>query len=667
MSQTHRLVKLFDTQRLPVILQSEAAECGLTCLAMVANRYGHRIDLNTLRRRYPVSLNGIGLPGLMKLADRLQFATRALRLELDEIENLQCPAILHWDLNHFVVLAKAGRRSITVHDPARGRRTLSREEASKHFTGVALELVPTERFEVIISRDVGLLKVLAIGFTLLMLIGAGVAALRSLVIVNMSAQLNIQMASNLFRHLIRLPLSWFEKRHIGDVVSRFGSMDAIKSLLTDEIVSAVVDGVMLVGTLFMLFLYSPLLAAIVVGTALLYALFRLAVYRPFRRLTEEAIVAGAKEDSNFLETIRGAQSIKLFGHEAQRQTGWQNLYAEALNAGIRIDRLGIGYGTVNTVLFGLENVLVIYLAALLVIGNEMSVGMIFAFMAYKGQFTGKATSLIEQMIQLKMISLHLARLGDIVTTPAEDEGPQAANEPVSSEPIRGAISVRDLCFRYSETEPLILDGVNLEIEAGQSVCLIGPSGCGKSTLMKLMLGLLEPTHGTVLVDGMDVRQLGTRRYRESVASVMQNDQLLSGSIADNISFFDPVVDQKRIEGCATVAAIHTEIMRMPMAYHSLIGDMGTTLSGGQKQRILLARALYKRPRILFLDESTAHLDVTLEKRINGNLSWMRLTRIVIAHRPETINAAERVVRVTPTGCFERTGTEAATRAPSAAR
>jgi len=703
-SDSRRLIKLFDTRRLPVILQSEAAECGLACLAMVAGHHGHRVDLNTLRRSCPISLNGIGLQGLMKLADRLQFATRALRLELDELDNLQCPAILHWDLNHFVVLAKVGSRSITVHDPARGRRTLSLEEASKHITGVALELVPTERFEkkneeeparlsdlwrrirgvkrtlvqlialsfvlqlfalagpffmqlvideVIISRDVGLLKVLAIGFTLLMLVGTGVSALRSLVIVNMSAQLNIQMASNLFRHLIRLPLSWFEKRHIGDIVSRFGSLDAVKSLLTDEIVSAVVDGVMLIGTLLMMFLYSPMLGAIVVGTALLYALFRLAVYRPFRRLTEEAIVAGAKEDSNFLETIRGAQSIKLFNHEAQRQTGWQNLYAESLNAGIRIDRLGIGYSVVNSVLFGLENVLVIYLAALLVIGNEMSVGMIFAFMAYKGQFTAKATSLIEQMITLKMMSLHLARLGDIVTTPAEEDGPDIGTGPASLDTIRGALSIENLSFRYAETEPLIFDGVNLHIEAGQSVCLIGPSGCGKSTLMKLMLGLLDPTHGKVLIDGVDVRQLGTRRYRESVASVMQNDQLLSGSIADNISFFDPVVDHKRIEACAKIAAVHPEIERMPMAYHSLIGDMGTTLSGGQKQRILLARALYKRPRILFLDESTAHLDVMLEKRINRNISRMRVTRIVIAHRPETIGTAERVVMVTSEGCFER--------------
>ena len=702
-ARTHapqRLLRLFGTNRMPVILQTESAECGLACLAMIASHHGHRVDLDTLRARYPVSLKGIDLHGLMQLADRLHLATRAVRLELDELGNLRCPAVLHWDLDHFVVLKKVTARSITIHDPARGQRTLPREEASRHFTGVALEFVPAPGFErkkeerrarlsdfwqrmqglkrilvqiialsmmlqlfalaspffmqlvideVVVSRDLGLLKVLAVGFALLMLIDAGVTVLRSLIIVNMGAQLNIQMANNLFRHLIRLPLSYFEKRHVGDIVSRFGSMDKIKELLTGEIVSAVVDGVMFIGTLAMMYVYSPLLATIVAVTVGLYALFRFAVYRPFRRLTEESIVANAKEDSNFLEGIRGAQSIKLFGKETQRQSSWQNLYADVINTNIRLGKFGIGYNAVNSILFGLENVIVIYLAAQLVIGNELSVGMIFAFMAYKRQFTDKATSLIEQIIELKMIGLHLTRLGDIVMTDTEDDDPDGTVLPR----FRGDIRLENLSFRYSDTESPVLDGVDLDIAAGQSVCLVGPSGSGKSTLMKLMLGLLEPTAGKILMDGRDIRQLGVRRYRAQVASVMQDDQLLSGSVADNISFFDPGAEQKKIVACAKIAAIHHEIERMPMGYHSLIGDMGTTLSGGQKQRVLLARALYKNPRVLFLDESTAHLDVLLEKRINRNISRMRLTRVIIAHRPETIASADRVVLVADGGCFER--------------
>ena len=561
---------------------------------MVANYYGHKIDLNRLRQSHPVSLKGIGLHGLMKIADQLHFATRAIRLELDELKNLQCPVILHWDLNHFVVLKKVTGRSIILHDPARGKHILSLEEVSKHFTGVGLELIPTKEFErkdeeqkahlsdfwqrisgikrtllqilllsfilqifaivmpffmqlvideVIISHDIELLNILALGFLLLILIKVGVTALRSLIIVNMGTQLNIQMANNLFHHLIRLPLSYFEKRHIGDIVSRFGSMDKIKELLTTEIVTAVVDGVMLIGTLVMMFLYSPLLAIVVVTSVSIYALFRLAVYMPFRRLTEEGIVAGAKKDSNFMETIRAAQSIKLFGNEAQRQSVWQNLYADALNIKIRIAKLEINYAVVNGIIFGVENVLVIYLAAQLVIGNQLSVGMIFAFMSYRGQFTGKAASLIEQVIKLKMISLHLARLGDIVMTGIEKD----ANAQSNPKQIKGDLRLENISFRYSETDPYIFNNLNMDIKAGQSVCLVGPSGCGKSTLMKVMLGLLDPTQGKVLVDDQDIHQFGIRNYRSQIASVMQNDQLLSGSISDNISFFDPHFNQEKVE------------------------------------------------------------------------------------------------------------------------
>ena len=700
MENPRGLLKLFNTNKLSITLQTEAAECGLACLSMVANYYGHKIDLNTLRQRYPISLKGLGLDGLMKIADRLHFAARALRLEIDELKNLQCPVLLHWDLNHFVVLKKVNKRSISILDPARGERVLSLEEVSKHFTGVGLELVPTKEFkqkdeehkarlsdffqrisglkrilvqvlmlsllmqvftivapffmqlvidEVVVSQDVELLTILAFGFFLLMVIRVGVTALRSLVVINMGAQLNIQLANNLFRHLIRLPLSYFEKRHIGDILSRFGSMGNIKEMLTKEIIVAVVDGFMLIGTLAMMFIYSPTLALIVITSVTIYGIFRFSVYLPFRRLTEESIVAGAKENSNFMETVRAAQSIKLFGNEAQRQSIWQNLYADMLNVGIRIGRLEVGYAVVNGILFGVENVLVVYWAAQLVISNQLSVGMIFAFMAYKRQFTGKASSLIGQAIKLKMIGLHLARLGDIVMTEIE----QDPYSDLSSRPLNGDLKLENVSFRYSETDPYIFSHANLDVKAGESICFVGPSGCGKSTLMKVMLGLMDATEGKVLVDGVDLHVFGVSGYRHQIASVMQNDQLLSGSISDNISFFDPNFDQELIEECAQAAVIHDEVMRMPMGYNSLIGDMGTTLSGGQKQRILLARALYKKPKILFLDESTAHLDIYLEQEINRNVAQMNLTRIVIAHRPETIDFADRVILVTPEGCVEQ--------------
>jgi ATP-binding cassette, subfamily B, bacterial CvaB/MchF/RaxB len=212
-------------------------------------------------------------------------------------------------------------------------------------------------------------------------------------------------------------------------------------------------------------------------------------------------------------------------------------------------------------------------------------------------------------------------------------------------PIRGAIELRNVSFRYAETEPLILHEVNLCVDPGQFVTIMGPSGCGKTTLVKIMLGLLEPTAGEVLIDGSPLCQIGRRVYREQIGAVMQEDQLLSGSIADNICFFETSFDPRRMIECAQIAGIHDDIMTMPMSYNSLIGDMGSSLSSGQKQRVLLARALYRQPKILFLDEGTAHLDTEKEKETNANLRYLNMTRVSIAHRPEITHGADMIVHL----------------------
>lgn len=676
--------------KLPAIIQTEASECGLACLAMIANYHGHKVDLNSLRRKFSISSKGATLADLIKLGDNLQMSARPLRLELEELNQLKTPCVLHWDLNHFVVLKSVKRDKITIHDPAVGLKTLKSEEVSKHFTGVALELTPTPDFkpkeikrktklsdfwsritgikrvlvqifilslllqifaiaspfymqlvvdDVIVSQDLDLLIVLAIGFGLLLLINVAVTTLRSVIILYMSTQLNIQMAANLFRHLLKLPMDYFEKRHIGDVVSRFGSLGSIRNLLTTGLISALVDGIMAIGLLIMMFVYSKILGFIVIAAVLLYTLLRFALYRPYRQLNEELIVANAKQNSNFMETVRGVQSVKLFGNEVQRQAVWQNYYADEMNAGIKVGKLNITYNFLNGLIFGAENIIVIYLAATQVIDSLLTVGMLYAFMSYKSQFTGKASALVDKIIQFKMLSLHLERLGDIVLTEQEKdtEGYESLEKP------SGTLEMKDIRFKYSSNEPEILKGINYKVEAGSSVAIVGASGAGKTTLVKILLGLLEPSEGCVMLDDKDIRKIGLRNYRKMIGTVMQDDQLLSGSIADNICFFEPNFDQERIEQCAKMAAVHQDIIAMPMAYHTLIGDMGSSLSGGQKQRLLLARALYKQPKVLFLDEATSHLDVGLEKVVNDTVKQLNITRIIVAHRPETIAMADKVL------------------------
>ncbi len=687
------MLSFSGARRLPLIRQSEATECGLACLAMVASYYGHRIDLNTLRRRYPVSLNGVTLRALMQVAYHLKLVGRPLRFELEHLFQLRLPAILHWDLGHFVVLKSVKRSGVIVYDPAYGERSMSPAEASKHTTGVALELTPSEGFlrkderaslplsvfwshlsgsghallqifvlsvvlqllllagpfymqitidEVIARGDVGLLVVLALGFGLLALIRVASSTIRSLVLLVLQNALHFQLGARLFRHLIRLPMSYFEKRHIGDILSRFTSLQPIRSLMTEGMIAAVLDGAMAILSLVIILIYSPLLAGVVIGAVVLYAVLRLTLYRTLWRRTEATIEAGAQESTTFIETVRAIQSLKLFNRESERESQWLNRFVDVANANIRLGRSKVAFGALSEIIFGLETILSVYIAANLALSNQLTVGMIFAFMAYKSQFTEKTVALIEKSLEFRMLGLHLERLSDIALT-EQDRGHDLVLSYMR--PIEGRIELRNVFFRYSEAEPFVLEDVNLTIEPGEFITIMGPSGGGKTTLIKVLLGLLQPTSGEVLIDGVPLQTLGARNYREQIAAVMQEDQLLSGSIADNICFFDPQFDQTRMIICAQIAGIDGEIMAMPMTYNSLVGDMGSSLSGGQKQRVLIARALYRDPRILFLDEGTAHLDSENERLINEGMRTLKITRVSVAHRSDITSGTDRIVYV----------------------
>ena len=676
-------------RRLPVFLQTEAAECGLASLGMVACFHGHRIDLAGLRRRFTVSLKGATLAYLMQVAGKLHLAPRPLRLELSEMALLRAPCILHWDLNHFVVLRSADARGAVVHDPAFGVRKLTIEEVSKHFTGIALELSPAAGFQptddrrpvrlrdlmgpvtglkrslaqvfvlalalqaiavvtpfymqwavdgAVVSADRDLLTVLGLGFLLLAIVQVSITALRSWIVLYLSTTLNLQWTANVFSHLLRLPVSWFEKRHLGDVVSRFGAVNSIQRTLTSSFVEALIDGVMAVVTLAMMMVYSGSLTIVAACAVATYGLLRCGFYDPLRRATEEHIVHTAKQQSHFLETVRGVQSIKLFGRQEERRSRWLNLVVDAVNQDLATQKLGLGFRCANSLVFGVERVAIVWLGALLVLDGGFSVGMLFAFMAYKDQFSARVAGLVDKVIELRMLNLQGERLADIVFTPPEEEADIAP-----ADPLDAALEVTGLSFRYSDMEPFVLMNCSLRVEPGESVAIVGPSGGGKTTLVKLMLGLLVPTDGRVLAGGIDIQKLGIDRFRKLVGTVMQDDQLFAGSIADNISFFDPVPDQAAIERYARMAAVHDDIAAMPMAYNTLIGDMGAALSGGQRQRILLARALYKQPKVLFLDEATSALDVQKERAVSEAIRSLELTRIIIAHRPETIASAERVI------------------------
>jgi ATP-binding cassette, subfamily B, bacterial CvaB/MchF/RaxB len=677
------------SRRVPEIRQAAASECGLACLAMIASFYGRQTDLASLRREFPVSLKGATLATIMEVSGRLGLVGRPLRLEISHLRSLRLPAILHWNMNHFVVLRSATRSGATIHDPAFGARRYSYAEVSKHFTGVALELTPDSTFRpqraaprpslfdflgrmsglvpalvqtlilsivlqlyvlagpfymqlvvdnAIAKDDQNLLFVLALGFGLFLLINTGASLIRAKLLAHAQSALAFQMGAGLFRHLLRLPLAYFEKRHVGDLVSRFSSTEPVRNLLAEGLVTAMIDGAMASLTAGMMFVYRPSLAIIVLAALAVYLLVRVIFFQLTKRRSLDLIEAKSRESTTFIETMRAVQSIKIFTRETERGAVWMNRYAEVVRAEAVSGFLKQAFRIANELIFGLENVLIVYLGARAALAGEMTVGMLFAFVSYKQQFVDKAARLVERAIEFRMLDLHLERLGDI----AGAEPEVSHRRPVAyQQPIQGNLEVRNLCFRYADGEPLVLRDVNFTVCAGEYIAITGPSGGGKTTLLKLILGLLEPTAGEILIDGLPLRVIGHEAFRKSIGVVMQDDQLLSGSIADNICFFDESFDLEHMMRCAELAGIHDEISRMPMTYNSLIGDMGTSLSGGQKQRILLARALYRRPRLLFMDEGTSHLDLVTERRVTNAVKSLGLTRIIIAHRPDTVASASR--------------------------
>jgi ATP-binding cassette subfamily B protein RaxB len=678
-------------KNLPVILQTETAECGLACVAMIASYWGYHVDLSSIRQRFLVSLKGATLKGLMSMAQGLNLQSRPLKLDMRHLAELKLPAILHWDMTHFVVVKRINQNHIFIHDPSVGERCLTINEVAKHFTGVALELTPTNEFlpknesrtfsllslmgrvtglrrglgnllllglalqicaliapfymqwvvdEALIAYDHELMTTLGCGFLLLVVLQVSIGAVRSWMTTVLSTNLNFQWFGNAFTHLMKLPLPYFENRHTGDIVSRFNSIQTIQKSITIQFVEGIIDGVLVLGTFFMMCLYSLQLAAIAGCAVVLYTVLRALLYAPLTEATSEQIIHAAKQQTHFLESVRGIQSIRLFGRNDERRASWLNALADEFNAELRVARLALSYQTVSNFLFGAERVVVIWLAGLSVMDAKFSVGMLFAFISYKDQFSQRMASLIEKLFEFRMLRLHGERVADILLTKAESD---VLSHEADSRGITPSIELKGLSFRYSNSEPYIIKDLDLSIAPGECLALTGPSGNGKTTLMKLLLGLLEPTSGEIRIGGVRLADLGMSNYRKLIGTVMQDDVLFAGSVSDNICFFDSSPDQEKIVQCARLAAIDNEILGMPMAYNTLLGDIGTGLSGGQKQRILLARALYKTPQLLILDEATSHLDIWNEQAVNAAIQSLKLTRIIVAHRPETIAMAERVV------------------------
>lgn len=680
-------------QNIPVIHQTESSECGLACLAMMCGYYGKSIDLIALRQRFNLSARGTTLAGIKKIATQLGMTSRALSLDLHEINALKTPCILHWDFNHFVVLVSVSRNRFILHDPARGRRVVALSEMSQYFTGVALELWPGSDFTVetvknriqlrtllnnvygikgtlikifslslvieaitlampvgtqlvmdhaIPASDRGLLTMICVGLMFFILLRATLTMLRGWSSMIMGTLINVQWQAGLFNHLLGLPLGYFERRRLGDIQSRFGSLNALRDTFTTSTVGALMDGIMVTGVVVMMMLYGGWLTWIVLFFTSVYVLIRILTYNHYRQLSEESLVRGARAGSYFMETLYGIATVKMQGMSECRSSHWLNLEIDKINTDIKITRLNMLFGGINTLISACDQIVILWLGISLVIDNQMTIGMFVAFGVFRGLFSERVGSLTSFLLQLRMMSLHNERIADIALNEPEAIKPETSVEAVWK-PV--ALDGHGLSYSYDSQSVAIFSNLDISISPGESVAIIGPSGSGKTTLMKVLCGLFTPTSGCVKVNGIDIQKVGVNNYRKMIGCIMQDDKLFSGSIRENICGFMEQYDEDWMIACAQASYIHETIMAMPMGYETLIGELGEGLSGGQKQRIFIARALYRKPGILFMDEATSALDKDSELAVNHAIKKLNITRVIIAHRESTIASAERIIRL----------------------
>ncbi|HBC5876928.1 TPA: peptidase domain-containing ABC transporter [Escherichia coli] len=691
-----QIINLLDLRwqrRVPVIHQTETAECGLACLAMICGHFGKNIDLIYLRRKFNLSARGATLAGINGIAEQLGMATRALSLELDELRVLKTPCILHWDFSHFVVLVSVKRNRYVLHDPARGIRYISREEMSRYFTGVALEVWPGSEFQsetlqtrislrslinsiygikrtlakifclsvvieainllmpvgtqlvmdhAIPAGDRGLLTLISAALMFFILLKAATSTLRAWSSLVMSTLINVQWQSGLFDHLLRLPLAFFERRKLGDIQSRFDSLDTLRATFTTSVIGFIMDSIMVVGVCVMMLLYGGYLTWIVLCFTTIYIFIRLVTYGNYRQISEECLVREARAASYFMETLYGIATVKIQGMVGIRGAHWLNMKIDAINSGIKLTRMDLLFGGINTFVTACDQIVILWLGAGLVIDNQMTIGMFVAFSSFRGQFSERVASLTSFLLQLRIMSLHNERIADIALHEKEEKKPEieivADMGPISLE-------TNGLSYRYDSQSAPIFSALSLSVAPGESVAITGASGAGKTTLMKVLCGLFEPDSGRVLINGIDIRQIGINNYHRMIACVMQDDRLFSGSIRENICGFAEEMDEEWMVECARASHIHDVIMNMPMGYETLIGELGEGLSGGQKQRIFIALALYRKPGILFMDEATSALDSESEHFVNVAIKNMNITRVIIAHRETTLRTVDRVISI----------------------
>ncbi|MFO7568147.1 MAG: peptidase domain-containing ABC transporter [Enhygromyxa sp.] len=679
-------------RRLEHIQQLTAADCGAACLAMVLRYHGRDVAPDQLQDATGAGRDGVSALDILRAARSFGLRGRGVRIEaLDDLELVPRGAVLHWEFNHFVVFDHLDRRGrgVVILDPAHGRRRVSAVEFDRACTGVALLLEPSETFtpdqrrrplvrryftqilsypalwsrallmsvliqllalglpllttllvdRIIPRRDFDLLWVLLAGLAMMVVFQFVSSLVRANVLVQLRTLLDAKLTVGFLDHLVDLPYSFFQRRSTGDLLMRLASNATVREILTSGALSAVLDGSLVSIYLLLLMWVSPVMGAVVLGLAAVQLSLYWATRRVQHELMSESLAVQARTSSYEVELLAGIETLKSMGAEYRAVDRWSNLFVDSLNVSLRRGRLDALVSSLLGAFAIAAPLVILATGSLLVLRGSVGLGAMLGLSALGAGVLGPISALVNVALRFQVLGSYLERIEDVMQTEPEQDSRTVVRAPR----LRGRIEAEELEFGYANNSPPAVRSVSVTIEPGQFVAVVGTSGAGKSTLAKLLVGLYRPQQGRIRYDGLDLANLELRSVREQLGIVTQGCDLFGGSIRDNIALGRPNMGLDAIVDAARRAAIHDDIVAMPMGYETVLADGGGSLSGGQRQRLALARALASEPAIVLLDEATSNLDSVTEAAIQRSLAQLRCTRIVIAHRLSTVVDADLIL------------------------
>jgi ATP-binding cassette subfamily B protein len=683
--------KTFLRKRVPVLLQMSAVECGAACLAMILRYYGRKTSISEVSERVGVGRDGLSALGIVKAARDYGLRVRAISLKDNDFRGVNLPAIIHWQFNHFIIVERWSPTSVDVVDPATGARRIPAAEFDASFTGVVITLEPGVQFvrstnsqaitigtyaleyikrapmvlvqvliasivlqgigllfplltdvvvdQVIPDKVSDILPLLGIGIVVILVAQLITMLLRDALLVYLQTRIDTRIMPSFFERLLMLPQSYFQKRSSGDILTRIESNTIVRDIISNQLVSTVLDGGLVIFYLMILFAESPIFGAVVLVVAIFQAIILLCTNKPIRDLNRRELEAAGKTQGYVAEALAGITTLKAAGAEQRAFARWINLFFDELNTTTRLNYLSSTIGSFLTTLSTLAPLVLLWIGTMQVINGTMQVGTMLALNALASSFLTPVTSLVSSGQQLQIVHSHLERIADVLDAQPEQDIQRVQQPPR----LTGRIHLEHVSFRYDPNSPYVLKDISLDVEPGQKIAIVGRTGSGKSTLGQLLLGLCLPTEGEILYDGIPLRFLNYQAVRAQFGVVMQNSAVFSGSIRENIAFNVPDSGLERIVQAAHIAGIHNDIMQMPMGYETYVSEGGSALSGGQRQRIAIARAVAANPAIMLLDEATSALDVITERTVEQNLHNLGCTQIIIAHRLSTVRNANRIL------------------------